>query len=648
MTTGSQPTAQNAERDDNGDPGEGLRAGTILRQLRIQQNLDLAEVANRTDIRTDHLRSIEERDGADLPNPAYAQAFAFAYALALGVNTVDAEALVRAIPDVPRAKDAEPPPEEDGWLSGLSGAYAWAIVGAITLVAFLLRLPSFTDALFGDELSTYAVVNGYGVADMFTLIDSDQEATPPLYFLFAWVSQYLGDASMWLRLPSLLAGLAAIPLTYLLGLRLTSRPASLVAAGVMALSPFLIFFATEARSYSVSMLMCLVSTYALVRATEDGAERKWWVVYAVFTAAAMYSHYTSIFLLVGQAGWALVARRAATAPLLVASAGAALLFVPWLPGYIEDSNSFTAQNIGAVLPFDFDVFITESGRAALAGAIVPVRDLPGALGLLAIFMGCAVGFAALAMRAVNSGRLVPHSRAALLVTLALAPPLGAGLYSLISTDVFVARNLISAWPGWALIVGTLAVAPRGWLRIGTLVAVLGGFALGGAMMLSANNQRKDYVSVAEYLLESASEGDAIVDSPIPAAGGRLALDVALADLGAENLTVHRLNVPVLADRLEALAPGGPGQYAPLEVPTGEEVARSALRTAQNDQIFLVLSGEEQSLPDLDNFGEDFLSEFLAEIGDYTVASTKHFPGFEYSNLPSGVTVYELSLGTGKN
>ena len=547
-------------------------------------------------------------------------------------------------PNAPGARDAEAPSGEDEWLSGLSGAYAWAIVGAITFLAFLLRLPSFTDALFIDELSTYQVVNGRSFGDMFTLVQSVQEATPPLYFVLAWVSQYLGDSSMWLRLPSLLAGLAAIPLTYLLGLRLTSRPASLVAAGVMALSPFLIFFATEARTYSVSMFICLVSTYALVRATDEDTERKWWVVYALFTAAAMYSHYSSIFLLVGQAGWALIARRDSLVPLLVASAGAALIFVPWLPGYIEDSNSFTAQNIGIIWPFDFDLFVKESLRAALAGPNIPMREVPGELGLLAIFAGCAVGLGALVVRAWGRGVLVLDARGALLVTLALAPLLGAGLYSLISTDVFVGRNLISAWPGWALLVGTLAVAPRGWLRIGTLVAVLGGFALGGVMMLSANNQRTDYVSVAEYLLENATEGDAIVDSPIPAVAGRLALDVALADLGADNLVVHRLGVASLADRLEALAPGGPGYVAEFDVPTGEETAAAAISDAEDSRIFLVLGGEEQSLPEVQAFlNEGDLSDFLDALGEYTVESQEHFPGLEYPGVASGATVYELSL-----
>ena len=643
-TTGSHPETHDVERDAEAGSDAELRTGSILRSIRIQQGLDLAEIANRTDIRIEHLRSLEERDGSDLPDPAFARPFAFAYALALGVNTVDAEPLARGIPSVPKSQGAtdEEAGDEEGWVGELRNGYAWAIVGAITLVAFLFRLPSFTDALFGDELSTYAVVNGYGIGDMFTLIHSDQEATPPLYYLLAWASQHLGDSSTWLRLPSLLAGLAAIPITYLLGLRLTTRFASLVAAAIMALSPFLIFYATEARTYSVSMLMCLVSTYALVRATEDDGERRWWVVYAVFTAAAMYSHYTSIFLLIGQAVWALFARRRSLVPLLVSSAGAVALFLPWLPGYLEDSDSITAHVIEALLPFNFDVFVTESAKLALAGPYIPLRDVPGEIGLLAIFGGCAVGFGAVVVRAWNRGALLPDSKTTLLVTLALAPPLGAGLYSLVSVDVFVSRNLISAFPAWALIAGTLAVAARGWLRIGTIAAVLGGFALGGVMMLSADNQRTDYSSAGEYLSESLEDGDAIVDSPVPAPGGRLALDVALADLDADDLTLHRLGVAPLADRVEALAPGGAGQYYPIEVPSGEDIAGAAIRDAENGRIFLVLGGKPVSLEESAG-GEGHVFDFLEGLPAFTVVSQKHFPGFEFGGVPSGVTVYELSV-----
>ena len=44
-----------------------------------------------------------------------------------------------------------------------------------------------------------------------------------------------------LRAPSFLAGVAAIPLVYLLGARTVGRAAALVAAAITALSPFMIF-----------------------------------------------------------------------------------------------------------------------------------------------------------------------------------------------------------------------------------------------------------------------------------------------------------------------------------------------------------------------------------------------------------------------
>lgn len=54
---------------------------------------------------------------------------------------------------------------------------------------------------------------------MLSSIRSDDEITPPLYFIFAWLSMKLGSDPEWVRLPSLLAGTAVIPLVYLVGAR---------------------------------------------------------------------------------------------------------------------------------------------------------------------------------------------------------------------------------------------------------------------------------------------------------------------------------------------------------------------------------------------------------------------------------------------
>src|SRR5690242_6966155 len=119
------------------------------------------------------------------------------------------------------------------------------ILAGITAIGFALRLPSFGDSMWEDELSTNLVVHGFGVTNVFQVGPGDQEGTPPLYFMLAWVTRGIDNAEG-LRLVPLLAGLASIPLTYLLGVRTVSREAGFVAAAVMALSPFLIYYSTDA------------------------------------------------------------------------------------------------------------------------------------------------------------------------------------------------------------------------------------------------------------------------------------------------------------------------------------------------------------------------------------------------------------------
>src|SRR6188472_4340318 len=84
------------------------------------------------------------------------------------------------------------------------------LVGAITVIGLLLRLPSFDDSLFGDELSTYYLLTGHGLGRVIHLLRGHSvDLNPPLYLALAWAAERLGDPDQTLRLPSLVAGTAA-------------------------------------------------------------------------------------------------------------------------------------------------------------------------------------------------------------------------------------------------------------------------------------------------------------------------------------------------------------------------------------------------------------------------------------------------------
>ena len=92
----------------------------------------------------------------------------------------------------------------------------------VSLIGLALRLPSFNDSLFGDELSTNYVVNGFGVGSVLHIVLSDQEGTPPLFFFLTWLTKGF-DGIEGLAVVSLLAGIGSIPLTYMLGVRTIGR-----------------------------------------------------------------------------------------------------------------------------------------------------------------------------------------------------------------------------------------------------------------------------------------------------------------------------------------------------------------------------------------------------------------------------------------
>ncbi len=78
------------------------------------------------------------------------------------------------------------------------------------------------------------------------------ENTPPLWYLIAWVdSRVLGDGEVALRLPSALAGIATVPVAWLIGSELAGRRAAVLAAALVAVNPLFVWYSQEARAYAL-------------------------------------------------------------------------------------------------------------------------------------------------------------------------------------------------------------------------------------------------------------------------------------------------------------------------------------------------------------------------------------------------------------
>lgn len=144
----------------------------------------------------------------------------------------------------------------------------WLVI-VITLVGGFLRvLLLSTKGLWLDE--TFSIwMASHGVVELLHwLVKIDQH--PPLYYLLLhyWIALN-GDTPYAVRLLSVLFGAATIPLIYLIGKRLSGVVMGLVAAVLLALSLFNIYFAQETRMYTLLTFNAAVAMYALVRLLTD-------------------------------------------------------------------------------------------------------------------------------------------------------------------------------------------------------------------------------------------------------------------------------------------------------------------------------------------------------------------------------------------
>src|SRR4051794_8208999 len=305
--------------------------------------------------------------------------------------------------------------------------------GGFVIVGLALRLPSFGDSIGGDELPTNFVVHGLGVGDPISIVRGNQEGTPPLFFLLAWLTKGI-DRGEGLRIVSLLAGLGSIPLTYLVGQRTVGSPAALVGAVLVALSPFQIYYATEARAYALMMFFTLAAVLMLLVALERG-RAGWWVAYALSVAAAAYTHYTSVFVLIVLFGWAFIARPEARRPLILATAGAVVLFLPWVPELLDDRHEPAGTVIEMIHPLTLTNARIDLGQWSIGHPLFGTTDVPGTLGIVLIALGLGVGFVALLIKLAkppDRGYWPPTAGIVLVVLLALATPVGAAIHNIVA------------------------------------------------------------------------------------------------------------------------------------------------------------------------------------------------------------------------
>ena len=390
---------------------------------------------------------------------------------------------------------------------------AFWIVAGLTLLAAGLRFATLgLQSYHHDEIVTASrVLRG----DFWHAMDAVgfSESAPPLYYALAWLwTQLTGTGEYGLRSLSALAGVATVPVAYLLGAELRDRRAGIAAAALVAVNPMSLWYSQEARGYALLVLLTSLSLLYFLRVLDRsrgdvprlrgpygyssrGTSRNL-TLWGVFSGLAMATHYFALFPVLAEAVWLLWRRGRDSLRGVWIVVGFGLLLAPlaihqMLQGHAEwignHSLGHRLWEVGVVFTVgEIGDIVARPERPALA--LVPVVLIVALLGLMA-------------MRGERRERRAA-GRVLAIATATVAIPLLLALLAP-SKDYLLARNVLPALVPLLVAVG-IAATLRDARRSGALLgAALFAYSLGFCLLtsLSPAFQRPDWEAVAAKLSE---------------------------------------------------------------------------------------------------------------------------------------------------
>ena len=322
------------------------------------------------------------------------------------------------------------------------GGAAVALPGAALGVGLGLWGITRGDSLWGDEAVTYQTAHRTP-AQLWKLIRHVDAVHALYYLLMHYVFALLGGGLVVLRLPSVLGVAAAAAGVALIGRRLVSDRAGLLAGLAFPVFPAVQQYAQEGRSYGLVSAGVVLSGLLLLRALDQPGPSRWagagrWAGYAAMASATSVLHEFAALAILAQ-GLTLLLSRPPRRVLIGWAASFAVLLAALTPLLWLSS---TESKQVAWIPFPGTVTVLFAAGTVLVGGLCALACQAGPSGRPSSGTGEQPG--------VRPDRIVP-SVAAFALPLLVLPQTVLILVSL-AHPVYLDRYVVFEYAGLALLV----------------------------------------------------------------------------------------------------------------------------------------------------------------------------------------------------
>ncbi len=388
---------------------------------------------------------------------------------------------------------------------------------------------SFTSSLVREDFSTGVAITA-------------NDVHPPLYYILlkCWTIVF-GSSDLALRSFSVALSMVAAILIYKFVKKYFGAHVALAAFYVVALGPFGVHFAQEARMYTLVTVFVVIATWSFLKLMDEKPKSKLVaLVYSLSIAAALYTHYFAFPIVFAHAAYAYIYHFKGWLPQwsalikfindkrlwIYSLLGSAALFGPWVPTAFKQmsmvTNGFWIPPVTIMAPFQtFLFFMTNTSVDRIE------FDYGKTAGQYVMVM-MAVYFSLLAVMAYGAYRTMRQSQKHFLGLLALTSFVPIIVIYLLSTgpfqSLYIDRYFVYFGILWYALVGIVLAAKQpsvlAWLKVPMILATLAWFLFGLMYLYKLGNF--NYNNWQEYgskvLMEKVNgeyrEGDVILANDI--------------------------------------------------------------------------------------------------------------------------------------
>jgi 4-amino-4-deoxy-L-arabinose transferase-like glycosyltransferase len=367
--------------------------------------------------------------------------------------------------------------------------YALALITAISAWFLAIRAP-----LWLDETSSFFVID----KGFWQIAPRQGPLSSPAYSYILWFSsKLLGTSEIALRVPSIVAMLAAVYLLYLAARELFGREIAVIAAIVFSLNPIIVFASIDVRPYAFAAAVNNATILVLLR-LRNSDSNSLAALFGFLAAGMIHFHFLSAAILPAlflcfaafKSGQRTVVM---WRQLIVSLAAFVLSLLPLVPDLQFLSRSGSKTHVFYQAPHFRDLLMT----------LLPIQ-------LYASFLIAAVVTAAI-IRAKEPYR-IPRWKVLLCLSLALSPILILYSVSIASPiQIFLPRYRFVAIPGIALSWAML-LSPFRSRNVRLLFCLLVVSSYMRAYLTSSQSRRHNYTW--KYALAVAEANSSKDNSPV--------------------------------------------------------------------------------------------------------------------------------------